>query len=171
MTTINLIEKKAQENENLKRIRGLVKSVTTVILVVYIVVTAGFIGWEWWLNDQKVKTQQNLKSVSDSVIAMSSQEVLVRKIDSRTSAIDTFLSVRPDTMMHANNFNDEVVKVVGWDFTPGGIQRVEVTAGEPEQIAEFSKKLGAKYSSVAFDMITWLPSEAWSAVISLGRIK
>ena len=87
MTTINLLEKKAHENAGLKRIRGMVKSVTTVVLVIYLVVLAGFLGWEWWITNQRLVTQKNLKTVTAEVTSQSTQEVLVRKIDSRSGAI------------------------------------------------------------------------------------
>jgi hypothetical protein len=168
--SINLLEKKTQDNAKLKGVRGKVVSVTTLVLVVYIVIAAGLFGWEWWLKNQREKTLADLNDVTQQVESMSDGEVLVRKIDSRAKAIKTFLDTRGDVPKATEDITADYISVTGWDYSQGGIQRVQISAGEPEIIANFTNGLTARYGSVGYDLINWKPDTGWTAVISLGRV-
>jgi hypothetical protein len=168
--SINLLEKKTQENAKMKGVRGKVMSITTLVLVVYLVVAAGLFGWEWWLKNQREKTLADLNDVTQQVDSMSDGEVLVRRIDSRAKAIKTFLDTRGDVPQAADKITADYITVSGWDYGQGGIQRVQISAGEPEIIANFTNGLTANYGSVGYDLVSWKPDTGWTAVITLGRV-
>jgi hypothetical protein len=166
---IDLSIREDKENPGIKRARGISRKVTSIVLVLYILAVAIFVGW-WLFFRQKEKTvSMELKTLLTQVTGKSEQEILVRKLAYRAGSVSSFVSTREDFVGLAKSLVSEEASVSGWVYVSGTNQKVSVRATDSASLESYSGKLAKEYPIVYFDSINWSSIEGWTAAITLGE--
>lgn len=172
MTTINFIAKEENRGIKISGARKLITTITTVVLAVYIIGVAGFLGW-WWLTTGSVKkTSSDIERYAREIAGYSDAEVLVNRAYSRAKAINDFLEQRGNSATVAGILVGRTnVTIAAWDYLATGVQTVEVAAATPAEIKEFTDYLDGYYDKVAVEEILWSKDGGWSGKFNLSARK
>jgi len=172
MTTINLAIRKHEEAQVLVKIRRVVKSVTTVCLVVYIVSMAGVTGWWWYTNARTASAGAELEDLLAQVTAKSEAEAVVRRLIVRAGSVQTFLDSRVEVGGSAGRLAGAVLVPMIWNYdSTKGVEGVVVNAAGVAQIDEFVADMAEDYANVRLESVKWSSEGAWVGTLSLGGKK
>lgn len=172
MTTINLAIKRHEDVQKLDRVRRIAYSVTTTALVVYIVVTAGFLGWWWYTSFQRGRANEELEGLLNQVTAMSQQEAVARRLASKAASVTSYLDSRWEMGSEAQFYSTAVLMPVAWDYDGAeGVASLTVNAGQAAQIDEFVNSLAPRYTRVRLMSINWTPETGWVGTVAVGGKK
>lgn len=166
---INLLPKKNQEDNGIKKIGHLVKVLTTIVLVVYVVSGAGFLGWTFYQSAKTIRVSAELEKLNSDVSAKAVEEVVVRKLAAKSMEIDDFLSSRPNVVKMADLLISSGSLITHWNFdSVSGMQRIQTSASSSAQINELAAFLSENYKLVKLERLSFTQNEGWIGVVSAG---
>jgi hypothetical protein len=168
---INFVVENNKNNENLDKIRKLVVTGTTAVLVVYLVTLAGFLGWGAYWSRRESKATASFVQKSAEVDKLAEQEVVIRKLSDRLDAINAFLDSRSNLTTLSATTVGENISVGGWTFEASGKVKVRALGQGVDEIKLFSDNMVQKFSAVSADSITWSPTDGWVGNISVKGLK
>jgi len=166
---INFAPEKQKDTVVLEKVHYPVLTATTIVLVVYIVSLAGFLGWTWFSSGQQVKVSSELADLRKQVSTKSEAEVVVRNVDTRSKEVLAFLKSRSKMAEVGKSFLAEEVKVEKWDYQLGGENRVKVGAENTDVLQGYVAGLVEKYDRVWMDSVEWSEEFGWVATINVGN--
>ena len=171
MSSINLAIKSHEDSAQLVKLRRWVKSMTTIVLVVYIVGAAGLLGWWWYGQVNSRRESSELTKLTTQVNDLSLEEALARRLAVRTQSVADFLAVRRNLAAEIGALEDLAVAVTRVEYDSSkGIANVTVR-GTKDEIAGMVDTLTAKYDRVRLESLRWTTDQGWVADIALGRVK
>lgn len=169
---INFVTAKTEDSANLIRIRSLVKTVTTVVLVLYIVAVAGFLGWWAYVSSKTVRVSDEVEDLSRRIAAKSEEEVTVRKLDGRVRAVQDFINGRSEKGADADVLARAEFVPVGWDYDVYlGRQSVAVNTPDVAGIETFIKFMTDEFGMVRLESADWKAESGWVGSVSFKDIK
>lgn len=166
---INFAPEKQKETVVLEKVHYPVLTATTIVLVVYIVSLAGFLGWTWFSSGQQVKVSSDLADLRKQVAAKSEAEVVVRNVDSRSKEVLAFVKGRSKMAEVGASFLAEDIRVEKWNYQMGGENKVKVGAENTDSIQTYVARLTEEYDRVWLDSLDWSEEFGWVATVNVGN--
>lgn len=169
---INLIVEKEQESVSLVKIKSLVRVVTTLILVVYVVGASAFLGWTIYQSTRSERVSAELLDLTEQVAAKSEQENYIKKLDAKAASVNDFLAKRPDAKKMTRIFIEGNVQPRSWQFDDAtGLSKIEVAASASADVNEFVSYLTQSYTQVKLDKLAYSVEDNWVGMITVGGMK
>jgi hypothetical protein len=169
---INFVSKDEKTEQMVGQIRRTVVSVTTIVLLIYVMIMAGILGWTLFWSAREKKSSNLIDSVSAQIIRFSETEAVVRKLETRAKLVDDFLNSRGDASDAARLVIDEEFPILSWDYNAGGAQTIQVSATSPAQLKLYADQMHEYYEKVQPAKVTWTQKEGWTGSFLLfGRKK
>jgi hypothetical protein len=169
---INFVIKDNKGQDALLRIKKMVLVSTSLVLVIYIVVTGGMTGWTAWVSSNQKQTSAESDGLIRQINTMFDTEVVVRNLANRVNLVEVFLQDRGDASTAAYLARKTGANIFKWEYSPDGAETVGIYATSPATLREYSDYLGANYNKVQTSRIEWNPDEGWSGMfIVTGRKK
>lgn len=167
---INFALKTEKGNENLDKIRRLVVTGTTIVLVLYLIGTAGFLGWGAYWSRREIRASAAFEQLSAEVGGFAEQEITVRKLADRLKEMQKFLDGRGDLIGLSQATTGENIRVIGWIYE-GGKVKASVSSSDPQNVRTFTDSMMSKFSGVQLDSLVWGPTTGWVGNIGLKGLK
>jgi hypothetical protein len=164
---INFATTPEKSDERWKKAERIGIAATTAILVIYLVVVVGVIGWGLYWSQRQTKVSDQYTQLSAQVAGLSEQEVLVRKLANRLGAIKTFLDTRADVTGNINNATGAGITVTEWVADDTGAVTTTVRAQDVASVKAFVDDMTHKYASVQLVSMGWTPLGNWAGTVSL----
>lgn len=165
---INFVAK-SEESARIAKIRRLVKSVTTIVLVGYIVVVAGLVGWWGYISNREKKVSIEMESLTVKVATKSEVEVAMKKLADRTKIVSEFLDGRVEVAADVGVLSGSELVVSEWTYEAGsGGQSTVVGPSEVEKIENFVNYLEDSYNNVSLENISWRNGIGWTGKVNFS---
>jgi hypothetical protein len=169
---INLISKDEKRAQVVSNIRRLVITITSLILLIYVVVVAGVLGWSVLWTAKEKKASSEVDSLTAQIVSYKEAEVVVRKLEARAVLVEDFLKSRGDASDAAYVIIDEGFPILRWDYAAGGAQSVKVEATSAAALQFYAEYLQQHYNQVQPSRVEWTKDQGWSGAFLLsGRKK
>jgi len=168
MSTINFLIHRREEREKIAAIRRTVVAVTTAVLVAYVVFACGLLGWWWYWVGKDQKTSAEVSQLLSQTGKLSENEVMIRKLAERSTAVKGFLTNRGRVSERAKYLIQPGVQIVRWNYTGTEKEEVEISVENPADIDLFVRKASEGRKGSYMDKIIWDKEKGWSAVIVLA---
>lgn len=169
---INLALKQNQDHSLQQlRVRKMVLTATSVVLGIWVVALGGFLGWTWYVDSRGNKIDLELKSLQSQVAALSEEEILVRKLATRSTLVNTFLDSRGDPVRHLDNLLMATPPAVAWDYKSPAVQTIKIEATSVSEVEAFVDMISQSYTNVVLDSLDLSKSSGWAGKISVGGLK
>lgn len=166
-SSINLLPKDKQPVRGLASIRHWAVLATSIALVLYLVVTAAFLGWWLFLATQDSLTTSQISKVEEQIRQISATEALVREAGKRAELIQGFLGSRVDVASVAASINPtEQVSVVNYSYSQG-LQSLTASVTQLSEMEKYTERLKTLYPNIINTSVTNTGSPTWSLVIKL----
>ena len=166
---INFVAPKTEESARLTRLKQLVSGVTTVILVGYVIVASGFLGWWGYLSRKEVKVSEESRELKSKIAAKSSEEVVLRKLGGRVAAVSGFLDGRVEVKGIAQTLEEGELIPGTWEYDAGtGRQSVTVNSAQVGSVERFVGYLAGRYPWVRLESVTWRQENLWTGTVSFS---
>jgi hypothetical protein len=159
---INLLNKKEEEDATIAKVRGIVKSVTTAALVVYLVTMSGILGWQLWFSSKEKKISEEFQSLNWQVKNKASEEVISRRMANRIKAVNDFIVGRGSSSEAAGLILNEEASVSAWSYSLGGKQTVRISGAGPWELSRYAQIIASYYSDVRFETVDFSKGN-WTA--------
>lgn len=173
--TINLIHPKSVESPVLVKWRGIIKSITTVVLAIWVIGCAGFLGWRMFENSRTEKVSQELESLLAQASAKSREEIVIRKIDIRAKGVNEFLDNRGEVVGKLGVLLEATPEADLWKFVrEGDSQTAQVKTETNEELDAFLAVLNQNYQNVrvkSISRINSLTDSGWTMVVDYGGLE
>ena len=168
---INFLVKKGP-NEALGRVKRLTVTVTTIVLVGYVVAAAAIGGFGWYQSKRNEKVSTELIDLNLRVTALVRQEAMVNRYGDRVEKMAAFLDGRRELNEELLKLVDLALPVSAWSSDQSGVQQVTLKAAGALDIDAYAKILSNSFSFVRIDTVAYRLEEGlWTAVISLSGRK
>lgn len=165
-STINLLDKKHEESKSLAQIRHLSKFITTIVLVCYVVGSAGFLGWTVYQSAKTVRVSNELENLTGEVTSRAKEEVFVRKLDAKATDTINFLAARPKIVEMADVLIKSEIEPKGWAFDVAtGIQRIEAVGSSSADINVFVDYMTQSYPQVKLEKLAFTQLDGWVGTV------
>ena len=159
-------------NEALGRVKRLTVTVTTIVLVGYVVAAAAIGGFGWYQSKRNEKVSTELIDLNLRVTALVRQEAMVNRYGDRVEKMAAFLDGRRELNEELLKLVDLALPVVAWGSDQSGVQQVTLKAAGALEIDAYTKVLSDSFSFVRIDTVAYRLEEGlWTAVISLSGRK
>lgn len=169
---INFVKPKSEESPVLVKWRRLVKMITTVVVVAWVVASAGVLGWWVFVKAKTVAVSTELQSLLIQTAAKSEEEILVRKLDLRSKAVNDFLANRGDILQKLDVLQQATPAASIWKFSRADdIQTVTLPVKNVAQVDDYLTVLKNKYTSVKLESLVKTDATGWTAEISMGGLQ
>ncbi len=162
MSEINFVSKDQVNLLKVVKIRKRVTGLTTLVLVIYVVLVSGILGW-WWYTSSK---EERLSSETNEAIKLigqySESEVVIQRVSARAKLVSDFVANRNSAASaSAILLENQDIQILSWDYVPAGEIRIGVTAGNPTLIKGFATYLEKFYNKVLLGELSWSPTQGW----------
>lgn len=169
---INFVKPKSEESPVIVKWRKLIKMITTVVLVAWVVLSAGVLGWWVFVKAKTAAVSNELQSLLVQTAAKSEEEVLVRKLDLRSKSVSDFLANRGDILEKLDVLQQATPAASIWKFSlADDKQNITVPAKSVTQVDDYLTVLKNKYSSVKLESLARTDTTGWIAEISMGGLQ
>lgn len=165
---INFAVKAAPAETEEDKIRKLVVPISTAVLVIYLVVVAGLMGWKWYWSDKEEADQSSLQEIATQVEQKSKTEILMRKLAARSQSTADYINSRASVYEAAQNLVDDKIRVKSWNYTAMNTQVAELGAEDTSILKDFVDLLTKKYQNVQINQANWSPTDGWVNTVGLG---
>ena len=166
---INLLPKKNEESKATNGIKKMSRVITTIVLVLYIVGAAGYLGWTVYQSTKTVRVSAELEKLKNDVAGKATEEVLVRKLAAKSTEINSFVSSRPDIINITDLLINAPSPVSQWTFDAAtNTQKIQTSASSSAQVNDLVSYLANKYSQVKLERITFAKESGWIGVVSVA---
>lgn len=162
---INLLPTSAQANVRLAKIKHLVLTVTTIVLVGYIILLAGMAGGSWYLAGRGTTVSAAVTSLTSQVNQLAEVEAVLRQQDDRLRLIREALSGRSAVAQAANLLNG--AQVTSWKYQSSGVQDVSVVGPDAANLELYAQNLGDKFSLATIKSLSRKGQGQWQLDMSL----
>lgn len=165
---INLAINKREESKALVAVRRLTRTATTVILVLYLIGAAGFVGYWLITRNQLNQTSLEMTKLDAQLASKAELEVTVRRLDSKAREINSYLNSRPDTGKMIDVLLGADVLVSGWTYDHAkDTQRISVSTAQSSGVSRLSQYLTRSYRNVNVSSLTYSKDNSWLGVIEI----
>jgi hypothetical protein len=169
---INFVSKDEKRQQIISGIRRTVITVSSLVLLVYVVIMAGVLGWTLFWSAKETKSNGDIESLNTQIKNYSETEAVVRKLETRAKVVDDFLTGRGNASDAAAVIIDEGFPIIDWEYNLGGVQSVQVSATSPAQLKVYADYLEQYYNVVQPDEVAWTIKDGWMGNFLLsGRKK
>lgn len=167
---INFAGQEKAPDPRIAKLRKTVVTITTVGVVVYVVVLAGWIGWWWYTLGRDKQVSSDVSDLLNQTNALADREITVRQLSDRAQAVLTEVAVpkMSDTLL---KYQDPNVKIVGWDTSNALKPALSVSASSPAVLQDYATKIKQVTPGAFESLITWDSSEGWILQMVLGGKK
>lgn len=163
---INFVENKEAEDQKVLRTKKLVMQITTGILFVYLLIIGGIFGlWWYWSTKEERLTAEGLRLVA-RIGALSANEELIQKLNSRALFVKQFMNGREDTGLHAQQAYELGVTVQKWEYQAGTVQTISIDVESSAQAEFVVASLLEKYQNVSLTSLDKQKDGRFVAVIA-----
>lgn len=161
------------EKKNEPAYQRWVKFGSIVVLVCYIVVTAGWLGYWLFLSGREVKVSAQVESLTSQVRQLSEREKLLRLEFLRAKNIEQILASRSDVAALLTKILSisDTIELVGWEYPGQGILLVTAKGTNAQKLEEYLEKLKGEMKDAHLVKLIWSGSTGWEAEISVGALK
>lgn len=168
---INFVSKDEKTQHKISSIRRVVVTICSTALIVYLVVTAGVLGWALLWRTKESKANSEIEEYTQKVLEFRETEAVVRKLESRANLVEKFLNTRGDASGAAYGVRNELFKIVQWDYTSGSNQTVMVEATSAGALDNYEKYLESRFSVVQTSEVEYLKGQSWMGTFVLSSAK
>jgi len=144
---INFLPREQQKKAKLAGIQRLVVTSTTVVLTLYIVAGAGWMGWWAYLARRESSVSLQVENLNREIERMAVKEGLVRQIAARLEVVGTALEEKKISGLIPQVLDERVV-VSAWNYRLGGVYRLTVSAANPTDLEDYMEKLQKIYPNL-----------------------
>jgi hypothetical protein len=168
---INLVVKENKSPEVIARIKRIVITITSLILVIYIVVAGGMTGWTTWVSMRQKQTSAESTALTQQVSSMFDTEVAVRNLADRANMVEDYLKSRGNASEAANLVIKDGFKVIAWEYAANMAETVGVSATSTAQLKEYADYMESNYNKVQTSKIEWTPENGWTGTFIIFERK
>lgn len=168
---INFVSKDEKTQQKVSLIRRMVVTICSTILVVYLVVVAGVLGWALLWRSKENRATSEIEEYTQKVLSLKEAEAIVRKLESRAMMVDNFLSSRGNASGAAYGIENELFKIVQWDYALGSNHTVKVEATTAAALNDYEKYLAKNFLVVQTSKIEFLKGQRWVGTFVLSPAK
>jgi hypothetical protein len=164
---INFVVRDEKRAQTIRKVKSGVVGWTSLILGIYIVAMAGFLGWNvlWSTKEKKASTEE--VSLRQQITSLSENQVLAMKLLDRATEINKFLDERGTVSRKAELLPRDGYTIFKWAYGSGGIQEVSVIGENPAQLKGYEDYLRTVYNQVQVEKVIFDPLTGWMEVISV----
>lgn len=168
---INFVSKKTEISQRWVKVQRGVKGATTVVLALYVVGAAAWLGWWAYLSTRGQKASAEVERLTREVVQYAPEEVMVRKLEARTRIVETALSERVEAGDYGEVLGELELPVLGWEFVGAGSkQQVTVAADEAGGIRDYIASLAENFGKVRQETVSWDAETGWSGTVSFSDL-
>jgi hypothetical protein len=169
---INFVQHTRQESAKVAGYRRLVMGITTSVLVLYIVAVSGLIGWYMYLGNKQVNVSNDVDTLQKKINGKSEEEVVARKIASRTKVVNEFLGSKQNIAGQAAIIKDSLLIPVDWEINSGTNQQVVKVSGSGiDTLDYFINYMKDRFVNVRMEATTWDNVGGWHVKVSYSGEK
>ncbi len=164
---INFVVKDEKGQLIIAQIRRWVMTVTSGILIIYIIVAAGGLGWMLFWKTRENKTISEIDTLTREVTGYKDAEVAVRQLADRAALVDNFLKTRGDASAAAAVVYNQDFPIIEWIYEPEGIKSVQIQATSPAMLKVYENYLSDSYSKIQPAKVEWTTDMGWTGTFLL----
>ncbi len=163
---VNLLPTKEQKQVVSEKIDGIVRMVTTGVLVSYIVVLAGVAGWWLFLASREKAVSTEMAGLELDVKKLADVEAVLRQEENRAKLITGVLGSRIETATVAGKLASVPgnLAVEAWSWQVGAGQTVGVVASSAGEIEQYAEGLKTVFPAVEIAVMRKI-NQVWEGTI------
>ncbi len=163
---INLLPTTAIDDTKLAKIKHAVKTVTTVVLVAYIVGSAAVRGRAWYLDNRNKVVSSQIVQLTDQVNKLANVEAFMRQQEDRINQIQQ-ARINRVSVADAAGLLQTDLNVSHWLYAPRLPQSVITIAPSSQTLENYANSLIGKFKTVDITSLTYHPPQDWELVLKL----
>ena len=167
---INLLVTEKQVDKKLMKPRRMVMTVTSGILVAYLVSVGGFGGWTWYVTSKQNRINKEAEKLLTQVKAEAQTEALIRKLAARAELVEKAVRERGSAGEAGKFLVDTGNKVQYWNYSPAA-QAAGIIGESAEDLSLQTGKLTDKYLRVGLKSAMWQKDKGWTGEINYEGLK
>lgn len=169
---INFVQNTKQEDPKLAAVRRVVTRATTTALIVYAVGVFGLLAWWGYWSAREKTLSASETALHAQIVALSANEEVVRRLDSRSTFARDFLNKQDNVARHVTVINGLGVDIESWRYDAGASQTLKVTVESSARAEQVVADLLEVYQDVSLVTLDRDPEGlGFAAVISYGLPK
>ena len=168
---INFVVKDEKGQQIIAQIRRWVVTVTSGILIIYIIVAAGGLGWMLFWKTRENKAVSEIDTITREIIGYKDAEVVVRQLADRAALVDNFLKTRGDASDAATAVLNPDFPIIEWKYEPEGIKSVQVQATSPAMLKVYEDYIRGSYTKIQPAKVEWAADMGWTGTFLLAGKK
>jgi hypothetical protein len=167
MSGINLLPKDKQVAGPMFVAKHWTVMLTSVVLVIYLVVMAGVIGWWLFLTTQDKLTTSKIAETEDMIRQAKVTESLVWETGNRAGLIQSFLSTRVGmASVAATILPVENVVIAGYKYSENA-KSITAVVSDLSELEKYTTRLKKTFPKVTSVTVANDGSSSWKAEINL----
>ncbi len=168
MNSINLLPKKSLDEGKLTTIKKWVKLVTSIVLIVYIVVAAGIVGWWLFVASVDSVTARQKAELETEIKQNSTVEALLRQADLRQQLITSFLAEKKSLASVATKISPqaEELAIESWKHT-ATVNILTARFEKVEAMEKYTERLKSDFPDIKINELTGKLLANWVSDIKL----
>lgn len=172
MPDVNLLISDTRTPVVSEKTQKLVRKLSTVVLVGYLVVVIGYMGWIFYSSTKTKSVSNELTMLNQQVTARATEEVIVRRLDERARYVMNFLEERPRAGKSIELMSSQSPVVIGWKLSGAtGLQTVKVQGTSSADIWNYVSYLGQYFTNIRVDSVAFTSKDGWTGTVTVGGIK
>lgn len=172
MSDVNLLISDKQTPLVSEKTQKLVRKISTLVLVIYLVTVVGYMGWVFYSATKTKSVSNELTTLNQQVAARATEEVIVRRLDERARFVINFLDERPKAGKSIELMSSQPPVVIGWKLNATtGLQTIKVQGTSSAEIWNYVTYLGQYFNNLRVDSVAFTTKEGWIGTITVGGLK
>jgi hypothetical protein len=164
---INFVVKDEKGQLVIAQIRRWVMTVTSGILIIYIIVAAGGLGWMLLWKTKENKAVSEIDTLTQQITNYKNAEVAVRQLADRAMLVDDFLKTRGDASAAAAAVLNPDFPIIEWIYNSDGIKSIQVQATSPGMLKVYEDYISGSYTKIQPAKIEWTEKQGWTGTFLL----
>lgn len=161
---INFLPKSATEGARWIAVRRGVNTMTTIVLVGYLVTVAGVLGGWLFLGNRQMVVSAQAEELSSRIQQLSNVEATVFQVSERAKMILAELGGRKIVSGEVKRLENTGGVVESWEYS-GGRQKVTVTGSDLARLEAFVEELKFSFGMVTVESMTRRNDASWQVII------